>query len=296
MNKNRAFSYLVALLISNILVFGSAQVAALPVMPGGAEAKSREAGLPAQSSELPAELKNVGIKEKLGETLFPGTMITTHEGKTIPLGSLFDGKTPVVLSLVYFVCPGLCNLHLNGLIEGLKSLDWKPGSQYKLLVLSFDKNETPDLAQKKRQTYLNELGRPVDDAGVIFATATGAAIDKITSEVGFRYEWNEQSKEWAHASAAVMLTPEGKIARYLHGVHFEPTTLKLGINEAGQGKVGSLVDQVVWYCYRYDPHQSKYTVYARGLLQMAGGVVILIMGFFLVPFWFSNRNSGDSKT
>ena len=249
------------------------------------------AGLPENmtSNERPAEFADVGIKEKLGESLNLDEIVTDENGKRLPLRSFFSPHKPVILSPVYFSCPGLCNFHLNGLTDGLKQIDWSPGQKFQVLALSFDPKETPDLAKKKKDSYMKTYDRAGTEEGWHFLTADEATLKRITQSVGFQYRWDEEQKQWAHASAAILLTPEGKIARYLHGIMFDAPTLKMGLNEAGDGKVGTFVDQMIWFCFHYDPHQSKYTLYAFRLVQLGGGLMILLLGLLLLPNWLRAR-------
>ena len=240
------------------------------------------------AAEPAKELQDVGIQEKLGDTLDLNLMVTDSTGQARPLASFFKGK-PVLLSLVYYNCPGLCSLHLNGLVEGLKQLQWLPGSQYEFLTLSFDSQEGPDLGAAKKANYLKVFGNPEVSSGWHFLTADQGVVQKLTQQVGFSFRWDEPSQEWAHASAAIFISPEGKITRYLHGVVFEPQQLELALNEAAQGTVGTVVDRLVWYCFRYDPKQSKYVIYAFRLVQLGGGFIIILLALILLPTWRRER-------
>ena len=248
---------------------------------------------PKVSDEKPKELQEIGIDEKLGQSLDLSLKVTNEDGQVVTLGSFFDGKTPVILSLVYYSCPSLCNLHLNVVVSTLKDLDWSVGNKFKVVAVSFDPKETSDVAKQKKANYLKEYNRKGTENGWAFATASQESIDSLTKQVGFKYKWDDQNQEWAHASAAIVVTPEGKISRYLHGVHFEPQSFKLALGEATNGKIGTLVEKMVWYCFKYDPKQSKYTLYAFRLVQLGGGLIILVLSAVLIPFWIrSRRESG----
>lgn len=241
------------------------------------------------ADEKPRELQNVGIEEKLGDHLNLDETVRDENGNLVPLRTYFTGEKPVILSLIYFACPGLCNFHLNGLVEGLKQVDWSPGQKFEVLALSFDPKEGADLAANKKASYMKMYDRPGTENGWHFLTADEATVKRITEKVGFSYRWDERQQEWAHASAAILISPKGKIARYLHGIMFDAPTLKLGLNEAGQGKVGTLIDKMIWYCFHYDPQQSKYTVYAFRLVQLGGGLMVLVLGALLLPTWLRAR-------
>lgn len=233
------------------------------------------------STEVPEELKGVGITENIGANLDLNLLVTDEKGEKKPLSSFFHSRKPVILSPVYFNCPGLCNFHLNGLVEGLQKVDWSPGKEFEILAVSFDWNETSETALKKKQNYLKSYGRAGTDDGWHFVTGDEATIKKITEAVGFKYKWNEQAKEWSHASAAIMISPEGKISRYLHGIMFEPRDLKLALNEASNGKVGGFVDSAMLFCFKYDSHQSKYGLQVFQLMKIAGALTVAALALWL---------------
>lgn len=271
-------------------------LALLPFVERGALAYD---GKPAamSSTDKPKELEGIGVDEQLGQNLDLNLKVVNESGEEKSLGEYFKKGRPVVLSLIYFGCPGLCNFHLNGVVETMKELDWNAGNEFELIALSFDSKEGSDLGFNKKKTYVDLYGRGEKGAGGMhFLTAQKEVIDQITSTVGFKYRWDEAANEWAHASAAVFLSPEGKITRYLHGIMFDPPTFKMAINEASQGKVGSFVDQMIYYCFKYDPTQSKYTLYAFRLVQLGGVLIILILGALLVPHWIRSRRETVRRT
>ena len=241
------------------------------------------------STEQPRELKDVGIDENLNGNLNLNLKFKNEMGEEVTLGSFYDGTHPVIVSLVYYACPGLCSFHLNGVIDSLKKMDWSAGQQFQYVVISFDPKDTADLAAKKKENYLKSYDRAGSEKGWHFLTGDAANIEQITKQIGFRYKWVEETQEWAHASAAVVTTPKGTISRYLHGILFDERTFKLALNEATEGKIGSFVDRMVWYCFHYDPHQSKYTLYASNVMKLGGGVMILVMAAFLMPAWMRSR-------
>jgi len=233
------------------------------------------------AAEVPEQLKGVTIDEKLGSQLDLSLMVTDEAGKTVPLSTYFSRGKPVILSPVYFSCPGLCNFHLNGLIDALKRVDWSPGQKFEIVALSFDAKETPDVAAKKKQNYMKEYGRAGTEDGWHFVTADEATVKKITETVGFNFKWDEQNSQWSHASAAIMVSPEGKVARYLHGIMFEPRDVKLALNEAADGKVGGFVDSAMLFCFKYDNHQSKYGLQIFQIMKLAGALTVLALGLWL---------------
>lgn len=250
-------------------------------------AAPKESGIPA--TEQPRELKDVGITEQLGQSLDLSLLVKNEKGETVPLATFFDGKKPVLFSLIYFNCPGLCNFHLNGVTDALKKLEWNAGENFDVVALSFDSKETAEVALKKKENYLKVYSRIGTENGWHFLTADAETVKKITEKVGFQYKWDEQAKEWAHASAAIVMTPNGKITRYLHGILFEPRDLKLAMIDAVDGKVATIKEKLVWYCYKYDPHTSKYALAATQVMKLGGGAFVLLMAAVLVPFWLRSR-------
>lgn len=233
------------------------------------------------SSEVPEELVGVGIKEKIGDTLDLNLVVTNDKGEKVALSSFFKSHKPVILSPIYFNCPGLCNFHLNGLVDALKQVDWSPSQKFEIIALSFDWKETHEVAAKKKESYLKIYERPGTEDGWHFVTGDEATVKKITETVGFSYKWNEKAGEWSHASAAIIISPEGKISRYLHGIQFEPRDVKLALNEAADGKVGGIVDSAMLFCFKYDTHQSKYGLQVFQIMKLAGAITVLALALWL---------------
>lgn len=248
---------------------------------------------PMVANEAPKELEGIGIDEKLGGKIDLSLKVKDDNGQEVTLGSFFDGKHPVIISPVYFSCPGLCNFHLNGLTDALKLMDkeWTVGKKYKILSVSFDSKETPDLAAKKKETYMKLYERPGAEKGWHFITADESTIQAITQSLGFKFKWDEKSQEWAHASAAVIITPDGAISRYLPGIMFNPQDIKLALNEAADGKIGTFVEHLVLYCFKYDPQQSKYTLAAFNVMKVGGALMVLVMALWLLPIYIRSRRA-----
>ncbi|QDK36326.1 SCO family protein [Bdellovibrio sp. NC01] len=254
-----------------------------------------EAGMAA--SDKAPELQGIGIDEHLGKKIDLNTSFKDENGQTVTLGSYFDGKHPVIISPVYFACPGLCNFHLNGLTDALKLMDkeWTVGKKYKILSVSFDSKETPDLALHKKDTYMKLYGREGAEKSWHFLTGNEASVQAITKELGFKFRWDEQSKEWAHASAAVVISPDGTISRYLPGIMFQPQDIKIALNEAAEGKIGSFVDSLVLYCFKYDPHQSKFVLAAVQVMKLGGALMVLLMVLWLLPVYIRSRRAKNNS-
>ena len=250
------------------------------------------------ASEKPHQLKNIGIDEKLGQQIsITDIEMIDENGHKVRLAKYFDGEHPVILSPVYYSCPSLCNLHLNGLTDTLKLMKMTVGQEFQVVNFSFDpkenSKENPKIARLKKENYLNEYGRKhnrkVAAGGWHFLTGEDKNIQQLLKEIGFKIEWKEDIQEWAHPSAAIVLTPKGKISRYLHGVYFEPKDVKLALTESSDGKIGSVIDQIILFCYRFDPSKNKYTLAAFNIMQAAGGAMIFLLGIWLVPFWIRNK-------
>lgn len=253
--------------------------------------------LPKHSEQKPSELEGVGIDQKLGTQLNLSLKFKDENNNEVSLGSFYHRQKPVIVSLVYYSCPGLCNFHLNGLTDGLKEIDWSAGDKFEVLAISFDPKEGPDLALKKKQNYMSIYNRPEAEKGWHFLTADQETISQLTSSVGFKYKWNEKENEWSHASAAIVTTPEGVVSRYLGGIQFEPKDVKLALNEASGGKIGTLVDKFILFCFHYDPQANKYALYAYNMVRLGGAIIILIMLIWLLPFWIRiKKNEGTVRS
>jgi len=226
---------------------------------------------------LPKALNGVGIDQKLNEQLPLDLVLKNENGESVKLGDYF-GKKPVVLSLVYYQCPMLCNQVLNGMVTAFRVMSFAPGKEFDVVTISFDPRETPALAAAKKKTYVDYLPddkRASAASGWHFLTADEASIARITSAVGFRYHWDETTNQFAHASAIYVATPQGKLARYFYGIEYAPRDLRLGLIEAAENKIGSPVDQLLLYCYHYDPATGKYGAVVMNMVRV-GGVITLI--------------------
>jgi protein SCO1/2 len=231
---------------------------------------------------LPKALKNVGIDQKLNETIPLDAVFRDEQGREVRLGQFFKGK-PVILSLVYYSCPMLCTQVLNGMMGSLRRVSFNIGEQFEVVTVSFDPKETPQLAAAKKVTYVKGYNRAGAEAGWHFLTGDEANIKRLTESVGFRYAWDEQTKQFAHASGIMVLTPDGKIARYFYGIEYAPNDLRLGLVEASQNKIGTPVDALMLYCYHYDPATGKYGAAVMNVVKLAGAVtLVLIVGMLLV--------------
>ncbi|HBB94015.1 MAG TPA: SCO family protein [Blastocatellia bacterium] len=234
------------------------------------------------STGLPPVLKKVGIDQHLNEQLPLDAVFKDEQGRDVRLGQFFNGK-PVVLSLVYYQCPMLCNQVMNGMLGSFRQISFNVGEQFEAVTVSFDPNETPVLAAAKKQTYVAGYNRANGAAGWHFLTGDAANIKRLADAVGFRYTWDEQTKQFAHASGIMIATPEGKLARYFYGIDYPPKDLRLSLVEASANKIATPVDALMLYCYHYDPSTGKYGVVIMNVMRVAGVItIILIVGLLFL--------------
>jgi protein SCO1/2 len=235
---------------------------------------------------LPGELEGVGVTERLGQQLPLDLPFTDEDGRSVKLGNYFQAGRPVLLDLGYYRCPMLCNLVLNGFIEGLREVpNWTPGDNFEVVVVSVDPLETAKLAKLKKQNYVREYGRPESAGGWHFLTGSPESIAALTEAVGFRYTWVEERNEYAHAAVLVTLTPTGRVARYLYGVVFDPRTIRLTLAEASEGRSVSALDQLMLYCFQYDPSSRSYSFAAINIMRAGGVLALIVVGAVLASFW-----------
>lgn len=229
----------------------------------------------------PAQLRNVKFEQKLGATL-PGDLVFRDDtGRQVRLDQYFTDK-PVILTLVYYECPMLCTEVLNGLVSALKVVGLEPGKDFTLVTVSFNPLETPQLAAAKKRNYLQRYQRPEAAGAWHFLTGDEPAIRALTSAVGFQYYWDAALDQFAHATGVMVVTPERKLAKYFYGIEFSPRDLRFALVEASNGRVGNPVDQVLLYCYHYDPSQGRYGLVALNLVRLGGVITLAILGSFLV--------------
>jgi protein SCO1/2 len=236
------------------------------------------------SATKPPILRDVGFDQKIGAKIPLDTPFRDENGNTVRLGDLFHGR-PVVLALAYYECPMLCTMVLNGVVSGLKPLAITAGKDFDVIAVSFNPRETSTLAKAKRVNYLDRYGKLGTEDGWHFLTGDPASIDALTSAVGFRYAWDAPAKQYAHPSGIVLLTPDGQVSRYLFGVEYEPKDLKLGLVESSQGKLGSLTDQVMLYCFHYDPATGRYSAAVMNLVRAGAVLTLVLLALFLILSW-----------
>jgi len=225
----------------------------------------------------PPGLENVGIRQRLNQQVPLDLAFRDETGKAVRLADYF-GQKPVILNLVYYKCPMLCSQVLIGLTGALKVLKFDVGNQFNVLTVSFNPRETPDLARATKADYLKRYGRAGAAEGWHFLTGPEESITALTQAVGFQYQYDPKTDQYAHATAIVLLTPDGRVAQYYYGVEFAPKDLRLGLIQASSGKIGNLVDEVLLYCYHYDPAAGRYGAVISRILKLSGIVTILVLG------------------
>ena len=239
----------------------------------------------------PEELENVGVTEKLGEFVSDDITLTNQYGEEVQLADYLHNDRPVILAMVYYECPMLCNLILQGLMKGLSELSWQPGDEFDVLAVSISPTETPELARANKENYLEQLGNPDAADGLHFMTGSEEEVRRLGDQVGFYYEWNEQTQEYMHGSSLIFLSEEGKISRYLHGLDYPELMLRNALYDAADGRIGSPMDRVVLYCFQYDSQSGSYVPVAVNIMKIGGVITLVLLGGFLGFFFLRERKS-----
>lgn len=240
-------------------------------------------------NQTPQELQGIGIDEKLGQAIDLSLPFIDDTGNPVTLGQYFTGHKPVLLTMVYYNCPSLCNFHLNGVNEALKGIKWTPGQEFELVAVSMDPTETAEVAGPKKAAYVKAYGRPESINGWHFLTGSESNIKALAKQIGFNYRWDEATSQYAHASAATIVTAGGVISRYVHGIQPEIKDMRLALLEASGGKIGSVVDKIVMFCFQFDPKKSKYTLYAWNIMRIGATITLLLVAIILIPAWVRQR-------
>jgi protein SCO1/2 len=248
---------------------------------------------PSNNTKVPI-LQRVGIDQKLNQQVPLDLTFRDETGRSVPLRSFF-GQRPVILTLVYYQCPMLCTQVLNGLVSAMLPLKLDAGRDFEIVTVSFDPKETPQMAAAKKAVYVRRYGRPGAAQGWHFLTGNQANIKALTEAVGFRYEYDPKIKQFAHVSAITLLTPDGRVSRYYYGIEYEPRDLRLGMVESSKGQIGNVVDQVILYCYHYDPTTGKYGAVVVNMLRVGAILTMLILGSFMVIMFRRDAQAKQQK-
>jgi protein SCO1/2 len=236
-----------------------------------------------RANETPSSLEGIGIDQRLNESLPLALPFRDEAGRAVVLGDYF-GKRPVILALVYYNCPMLCTQVLNGLVASLNVMSLEAGRDFDVVAVSFDPRETHQMAAAKKEAYLSRYKHPAAAQGWHFLTGDAGSIAALTKAAGFRYRYDEELDQFAHASAIVVATPEGRLARYFYGIEYGPRDLRLGLVEASSGKIGTPVDSILLYCFHYDPASGKYGPVVINIVRLAGltTVVLIALGMLIM--------------
>ncbi|HEX4340193.1 MAG TPA: SCO family protein [Polyangiaceae bacterium] len=284
--KRTLWHLLNGVLAVSAVLFAAAPSAARPVLDS--EKLDR-------TEQLPARLQGIDVKEHLGDLVPKGTEFVDDTGKPVKLGDYLDGKRPVILTLNYSRCPMLCGLELNGLVASLKQLDWAVGGNFEIVTVVLDPKETPAQAAEAKARYVRQYGRDGAANGWHFLTGSEASVKAVANSVGFLYGFNEARNEYIHPAAIMVLSPEGKIARYLYGIQYHPKTMRLSLVEAGEGKIGSSIDQLVLYCFHYDAKEGSYAPVAMNIMRVSSGLGATALGGFLASFFVAESRKRKKK-
>ncbi len=267
-------------MVSSFLRHGaSALVAASLAFTSAAEADQVQA--PDRTEEAPKRLKGVDLIEHLGEAVPETLSFQDQDGKAVTLGHYLHGGVPVILTFNYSSCPMLCSLQLTAFVEGLKKLEFSAGKQFRIVTVLLDPKETNDSAHRFRARYLSQYNRPGAEPGWTFLRGSDENIHALAKAVGFTYNYNEARAEYVHPAAITLLSPEGKVARYLYGLEYPDKTLRLGLVEASEGRVGTSFDKLVLYCFHYDSSEGRYAPIVARIMQLGGGASLALFAGFL---------------
>jgi protein SCO1 len=270
----------VAAALASCLAFGAAD--------GRAQAwREGSQGMP---NTTPPELAGVDIVEHLGGSLPRDAALRDTDGRSVKLGDFFDGKRPTLFVFAYHTCPMLCSLVLDATVRSLNEVAWTVGSEFDVVSVSIDPHDTPETAARKRAQVVSSYARANGNTkGWHFLVGDGDNIRKITEAVGFQYRYDERQKQYAHPAAIYLLTPEGRVARYLYGIQYDPTDLRLGLLEASTGRSISTTERILLFCYHYDPQGKHYALVAMNVMRLGGVVTLAAFGSFLTIMWARER-------
>jgi protein SCO1/2 len=244
-------------------------------VPARAQSMAPPPGEIVRADETPELLKEIGIDQRMNERLPLELAFRDEAGKTVRLGDYF-GQRPVVLALVYYNCPMLCTQVLNGLLSSLNVMSLEAGKDFDVVAVSFDPRETPEMAAAKKDAYLSRYKHPAS-TGWHLLTGDAAPVAALAKAAGFRYRYDEKLDQFAHASAVMIATPEGRLARYFYGIDYAPRDLRLSLVEASAGRIGTPVDQILLYCFHYDPASGKYGPIVVHIVRLAGGATVVVL-------------------
>ena len=249
----------------------------------------------AQHNIPPEALENVGVTEKLGEYVSGDIRLVNEYGEEVLLEQYLNNGRPLMLAMVYFECPMLCNLILQGMMKGVGELAWQPGTQFDILTVSISPTETHELAMANKQMYLERLGNPDAADGIHFLTGTEEEVRRLGDQVGFYYQWNEQTREYMHGSTLIFLSETGRVSRYLHGIDYPELMLRNALFDAAEGRIGSTMDRLVLYCFQFDAASGSYVPVAVNIMKLGGVATLMMLGVFLGFFYLRERKKSQNN-
>ena len=286
---SRGLAYLCLLTVAVCVTRAQARAQQQPGMPGS---MGFTGGIVA--SNVPPKIQHVTFKQRLGERLPLDARLTDESGKTVALGDYFGSGKPVVLAFVYYQCPMLCPLVMNGISSALKVVPFVPGKDFDVVLVSFDTRDTPEAANAKKRAHLQHWGAPETADGWHFLTGTEQEIRRVTEAAGFTYQWEEETQQFAHVSGLLVATPDGRLSRYFYGVEFSPKDLRLALVDSARGQLGSVVDELLLYCFHYDPASGRYGAAFMNIMRLGGLLTVaLILGFVVLMRWRESRHVAE---
>ncbi len=279
-NRHTASRWLTALGVCIVNVAFCVAPARAQMNPGIPTQMGHRTGIVA--SNVPPQFKAVTFAQRLNQQMPLDTPLKDETGRSVRLGDFFNDK-PVMLAFVYYQCPMLCPMTLNGISSALKALTFTPGKDFEVVVVSFDPRDTPESASAKKRAHLAHWNVADTAAGWHFLTGDEASIRQVASAAGFSYTWDETTGQFAHVSGLLTLTPDGRLARYFYGVEYSPRELRLALFESGQGRIGSKVEEVLLYCFQYDPSTGRYGYAVMTLVRLGGALTVaFVLGFIVL--------------
>lgn len=252
------------------------------------------AGVAQAEESIPRELRGIEIEERLGANVPLDTQLVDQNGKAVKLGDYFAPKRPVIVVLNYYSCPTLCSLVMNGLVDGMRPLEFSVGKDFQVVSISIDPREKPPLAKSKRDAYIMSLGKAAPPEGWPFLTGTDEAVRSIAKAVGFNYRYDAETNQYAHAAGIFVLTPDGRLSRTLYGMMFPARDLRLALVEASKGSIGSPIDRLLLFCYHYDPETRRYLITPMEVMRIGGVLAVVVLGMFLLSAWRRERRASVS--
>lgn len=253
----------------------AARVAGVALLAAGGVVASAGAQLsPPPPTQLPPQLTGVGYDQRLGDRLPPGLPFRDEAGKAVRIGDYFKSR-PVVFVLAYYSCPMLCTVVLDGLASTLKAVKLTPGKDFDVVVASFDPRDTPAGAAETKKKVVSRFGDPATASGWHFLTGNETSIRQLTRAAGFRYQWDDKTRQFVHAAGVIVLTPEGQISRYFYGIDYPPRDVRLGLVEAASRRIGTVSDRLLLFCFHYDPAVGKYSAATFNILRVSAAVTVV---------------------